>query len=173
MTWNELVTHIEKTCARNNDATWGYIRTLYERAAGAKAIMEIGVGPEAVSGTTFAAAMGEGGVLYSMDIEASRPTAEQVEFVSGLGVTWVISHGDTLDSNFQPNKLLDLLYIDGDHDDKHVEHEFKTWGPCVKPGGFVIFDDYQTGWAPPLGLDATFVEYDAAHTNGHFIYRKP
>jgi predicted O-methyltransferase YrrM len=174
MNWNELVAHIEATCAQNNDATWAYMRTLYERAVGATAIMEIGVGPEAVSGTTFAAAMGEGGVLYSLDIEVSRPTAQQVEFVSTLGVTWVISHGDTLESNFQPNRLLDILYIDGNHDAEHIAHEFKTWGPCVKPGGFIIFDDCKTGDAPPIGLiNAVHFEYDAAHQNGHFIYRKP
>jgi predicted O-methyltransferase YrrM len=174
MTWEELVSHIETTCERVNDATMAYAWTLYQHATGAKAIMEIGIGPEAVSGTTFAAAMGEGGTLYSLDIEASRPTAEQVEFVSSLGVTWVISHGDTLESNFQPNRLLDVLYIDGNHGAEHIAHEFKTWGPCVVSGGFIIFDDYRTGDAPPIGLiNAVHHEYDTAHHNGHFIYRKP
>lgn len=35
-----------------------------------------------------------------------------------------------------------VLHLDGNHDEAAVEEDFRLWGPRVRPGGWVIFDDY-------------------------------
>jgi predicted O-methyltransferase YrrM len=172
MTWDELVAHVTETSAHVNDATFAYMDSLYRHAQGANAIMEIGIGPESVSGATFAAAMGKGGILYSLDIDEDRPTAAQVAFVQSLGVTWIIAHGDSKTSDFAPNKMLDLLYVDGNHENDYVENDHKKWGCLVKPGGHIIFDDCRETH-PPVNGNCKFFEYDPPHKNGHFIYLVP
>jgi len=37
---------------------------------------------------------------------------------------------------------VDLLFIDGDHTYYGVLTDFKLWAPLVKPGGYIVFDDY-------------------------------
>ena len=39
---------------------------------------------------------------------------------------------------------VDLVYVDGDHSQEGVESDIEVWGPHVKPGGLMVFDDYQT-----------------------------
>ncbi|MFO7997100.1 MAG: glycosyltransferase [Dehalococcoidia bacterium] len=36
----------------------------------------------------------------------------------------------------------DILIVDGDHSDAGVRHDFFNYGHLVKPGGYIIFDDY-------------------------------
>ncbi len=36
---------------------------------------------------------------------------------------------------------IDLLHIDGNHDTKYVARDYDSYGPLVKEGGFIIFDD--------------------------------
>jgi FkbM family methyltransferase len=38
----------------------------------------------------------------------------------------------------------DLLLIDGDHSGAGVRRDFELYGPMVRPGGLVLFDDYDT-----------------------------
>jgi SAM-dependent methyltransferase len=40
--------------------------------------------------------------------------------------------------------LVDLVYVDGDHSESGVKSDVRAWGPHVKPGGLMVFDDYQT-----------------------------
>jgi hypothetical protein len=35
-----------------------------------------------------------------------------------------------------------VLHLDGNHDETAVAEDFALWGPLVKPGGWIIFDDY-------------------------------
>ena len=37
---------------------------------------------------------------------------------------------------------VDILFIDGGHDFKTVVADWKNYEPFVKPGGFIVFDDY-------------------------------
>jgi predicted O-methyltransferase YrrM len=37
---------------------------------------------------------------------------------------------------------IDLLFIDGDHHAESVARDFDLYAPKVRPGGFVVFDDY-------------------------------
>lgn len=37
---------------------------------------------------------------------------------------------------------IDVLFIDGDHSSIGVVSDFEVYSPMVKPGGYIIFDDY-------------------------------
>ncbi|WP_374573310.1 class I SAM-dependent methyltransferase [Phenylobacterium sp.] len=39
-----------------------------------------------------------------------------------------------------------LLYIDGNHEYGHVLADTEAWAPMVKPGGWIVFDDYVWHW---------------------------
>lgn len=49
---------------------------------------------------------------------------------------------------------IDILYIDGAHDSTSVMRDIALYGPHVKPGGAILFDDY--------GADSVRVSVDAA-----------
>lgn len=36
---------------------------------------------------------------------------------------------------------IELLFLDGCHDDEGVAADVRTWGPKMAPGGYVLFDD--------------------------------
>jgi predicted O-methyltransferase YrrM len=38
--------------------------------------------------------------------------------------------------------VIDLLFIDGDHQASSVIQDFEMYSPRVAPGGFIVFDDY-------------------------------
>lgn len=44
--------------------------------------------------------------------------------------------------NQASDRLYDLILIDGDHSTAGVAADFENYGPLVKPGGIIIFDDY-------------------------------
>jgi predicted O-methyltransferase YrrM len=37
---------------------------------------------------------------------------------------------------------IDLLFVDGDHQQESVLHDFELYSPLVGSGGFIVFDDY-------------------------------
>jgi len=39
-------------------------------------------------------------------------------------------------------KSVDILFIDGDHSHNGVLNDFKNFSDLVKPGGYIVFDDY-------------------------------
>ena len=63
-----------------------------------------------------------------------------------------------------------ILHIDGNHDFEHVEQDAETWIPHVKPGGWIILDDYEWDWGdgPRLVGDA-FLRDNAARIQTHFV----
>ena len=43
------------------------------------------------------------------------------------------------------NYPIDVLFIDGAHDDMNVERDTLTWMPRVKSGGVILYHDYNQG----------------------------
>ncbi len=41
---------------------------------------------------------------------------------------------------------ISLLHIDGNHGYDAVLADIQAWGPFVRPGGWVLFDDYEWDW---------------------------
>jgi predicted O-methyltransferase YrrM len=47
------------------------------------------------------------------------------------------------------NIPIDILFIDGDHTYKGVKMDFEMYQELVKPGGFIVFDDYHDEISSP------------------------
>jgi predicted O-methyltransferase YrrM len=56
-----------------------------------------------------------------------------------------------------------VLHLDGNHDEAAVAEDFALWGPLVRPGGWVIFDDYNWphGDGPRKVADRAIADYGA------------
>lgn len=175
----DLLDYFRATCKAFTPASEIYVRSLYDavKELDARTILEIGIGPEAVSGTTFAWAMAENasGTLVSIDLDAERPTRAQIHTIDEMGVRWFIHHGDSRSPHVAPPALVyDILYIDGDHGAAHVESDFTRFSPLVRKGGLIIFDDY-TGGAlhAQFGFEGEVKKYDESNGNSHFFYKVP
>ena len=56
--------------------------------------------------------------------------------------------------------LFDIMLIDGDHNYYTVKREMECVPELLKPGGFVVFDDYSNRWATEDEYFADFKEYE-------------
>ena len=63
-----------------------------------------------------------------------------------------------------------LLHIDGNHEYEHVLADVRDWVPHVKPGGWLVFDDYEWDWGdgPQRVVDA-FLRDEAARIRLSFV----
>lgn len=48
------------------------------------------------------------------------------------------------------DRQYDLVVLDGDHSTAGVAHDFETYGPMVRPGGLLLFDDYGSDHWPGI-----------------------
>jgi hypothetical protein len=46
---------------------------------------------------------------------------------------------------------LDVLYIDGGHEERHITNDIEQYSPLVKPGGFMVIDDCCNSFGMPWG----------------------
>lgn len=104
-------------------------------------IVEIGTG-EGGSALIFHTACGHKGVdIYSFD---AAPSDEAYEHLKNTSVRIVPkSSKEGADTWMQTvGKAIDFLFIDGNHAVLHVFEDFNSWVPFLKPGGKIIFHDY-------------------------------
>tara|TARA_R100001163_G_C5065338_1_gene203252 strand:- start:643 stop:1530 length:888 start_codon:yes stop_codon:yes gene_type:complete len=52
-------------------------------------------------------------------------------------------------NNLLKNKMIDLLFIDGDHSYEGVIQDFKLYHKLVNVNGYIVFDNYSSGWQWP------------------------
>lgn len=125
--WAECVGYLERHCNLGRltpyspiDYRYALVLWTFAECAAAQVILEIGVGPESVSGCTFVHALGrQGGHLISVDLDPALPQQQYKDLAAEKGVSWRVVHGDSLDASVQvpvPKHSVDLLYIDGNHD---------------------------------------------------------
>jgi predicted O-methyltransferase YrrM len=65
-------------------------------------------------------------------------------------VSWVREFSHTAVKNW--TEPIDLLFIDGDHDESAVRQDWADWSRFVVPGGLVLFHDarvFENGWTTP------------------------
>lgn len=60
-----------------------------------------------------------------------------------FGCRFKLHYGFSIDAigDFQPDTM-DSVFIDGDHTYEGCLSDIKLWGPIVKNGGIIVFDDY-------------------------------
>lgn len=61
------------------------------------------------------------------------------------------------------DKPIDILLIDAGHDEKNVKPDCEKWIPFVKPGGIVLFDDWDEN---PNSAHYNVSKYGELHTKG-------
>lgn len=163
-----------------------YVLVLWTFAscAAARTVLEVGIGPESVSGCTFIHAMGPGGHLISVDIEEKLPQEKYRALAAEKGVAWTVVHGDSLAETtqvpLQPGSV-DVLYIDGNHEAEYAVGDLAKYLPYLRAGGYLIIDDF-----PPtagLGEGRTGIEaqvgyflhlaHNAPAGNGRLVWQKP
>ena len=92
----------------------------------------------------------EGGVWesdYKKDIETIHnefKLAKDYELIVGLSeVPEVIKKAASL--------KLDVLYIDGGHDERHIKNDIENYAHLVKQGGYMVIDDCCNSFKMPFG----------------------
>lgn len=108
-----------------------YNQVLFKASQGRKYILELGSGPQGVSGNIFKyCASRMNGHVWSID---------KVDFgyKSDSNITYIL--GDTLEIPW--NKHVDLLYVDAGHDESRVYQELHKFSPWVWRGGLILMDD--------------------------------
>lgn len=106
-------------------------------------IVDIGTA-QGGSASIFYTAAGHRGVrIYSFDIS---PSAEAYERLRGTNVTIVAksSMEGALEWKKTVGQLVDLIFIDGSHALQNVFEDFNFWVPHLRPGGEVIFHDFDS-----------------------------
>lgn len=78
----------------------------------------------------------------SVDIE-DHGTIEAKPY--GHNLNFVLHDATYVDTSVRISEILggsiDLLFIDDGHYYEQIQCEFIRWGPCVRPGGWIVFHD--------------------------------
>jgi cephalosporin hydroxylase len=189
--WLACVAYLEAHCNPHWPApyplsTLQYCQVLWTlaEALGVRSVLEIGIGPHACSGMIFAHSMGTrgGGVLRSIDVDVARPDPTYRQVAVAQQVDWIVSHGDslTLMDTLPPGLQVDLLYIDGDHDYAHAYGDTVGYWPYLRPGGYLVIDDYPgcdgvieaRRALEDVGLHFLHLAHHPPHKNGRLLLQK-
>ncbi len=191
MNWPTCLAYLEAQCNPSTEpfpassARYAHVLWLLADCLAARSILEIGVGPTAVSGSTFIHNMGTrgGGHLFSVDIDPTRPRAQDQQWALEHGVVWTVLHGDslTLAGALPPKLQVDLLYIDGDHDYAHAYGDTVAYLPFLREGGYLVIDDYPTFSGVSTareqfmreGFQFVHLAHEPPHGNGRLVWQKP
>jgi predicted O-methyltransferase YrrM len=128
-------------------------------AMGRKSLVEIGVA-EGVSALALREGMAEDGALHLIDpfhlsrnstLNFLKRTARRAVESHRFGkVVWIEKFSQ--DAVLTWKDPIDLLLIDGDHEETAVERDWNDWSRFVIPGGVAIFHDarlFEGGWTTP------------------------
>jgi len=152
--------------ARSIAGIWGYLltgecealdeyaRLACERNNGKPVIVNIGAGA-GTSGLVFREACLDA-ELYTVDFCESGPLGslegERNAFRdTGLAhPTQILGKSADIGKSWNPDKKIDLLFIDDGHHRPDVIADIEAWWPHVKIGGIVIFHDYNAAPWPDV-----------------------
>ncbi len=190
--WFDCLAYLEEFCNPYpgvpyplSTVAYGQILWTLTEAIGARAVLEIGIGPESMSGMIFAHSMATrgGGMIYSIDIETDRPKEIYKQKAAELLVDWRQSYGDslTLVDTLPSNLQVDLLYVDGDHDLTHAYGDTVGYFKYLRPGGYLVIDDYPgcdgvveaRQKLKAEGWDFLHLSHHPPHSNGRLLLQKP
>ena len=99
---------------------------------------------------------------WTVDIEPCPHLEAEMEKRELDEERWEQIHGDSIDVAATWDESLDLIYIDGDHSKEGTEADIEAWGPHLKFGGLLVFDDYeQSMWSTTEAVDETMFAPDS------------
>jgi SAM-dependent methyltransferase len=68
------------------------------------------------------------------------------------------------------SRRIGLLHIDGNHEYEHVLADANDWIPHVKPGGWIVFDDYEWDWGDgPQRVADAWIADNTPRVRTHFV----
>lgn len=126
-------------------------------ALGARTVLETGAFEGATSEFILGALEALGGGTFVMcEIDAARADALRQRFSSPLApVEPVIWSGDVLAYLRTTTTMFDVMWLDDDHNERHVRQEIEAMLPRLNPGGLLLLHDV-VGQIPgnqhPLGF---------------------
>lgn len=107
------------------------------------------------NGTIVEIGTAQGGSAYIFSIATQKrdvkiisidkyPSQEAKQNLKGMNVTLVTEDSVEYAKTWrkEKNDLIDLLFIDGGHTLLDVYNDYSYWSPLVRPGGMIIFHDY-------------------------------
>ena len=128
-------------------------------ADGRSTLVEIGVA-EGVSARALRENMAVDGRLYLIDpfhlsrvplLNFMRRVARRAVGACSRGkVIWLEAFSHDIAISWR--EPIDLLFIDGDHAEPAVEHDWREWSPFVRTGGVALLHDaclFPGGWTTP------------------------
>lgn len=133
-------------------------RVLYDYASRVRAGVIVEVGSFMGRSTKIMALASPTSVIYSIDpLETVHPSSglSDPEYVNKRlheemeNFNWIHFRKKSQDVVVKWKQPIDLLHIDGDHREKPLREDVKSWLPHVKRGGVVIFHDYAVSSPEP------------------------
>jgi SAM-dependent methyltransferase len=112
-------------------------------------IFEVNVAPFAQGRLNYIHALStDGAKVYAASREVETPTFGRTTYEGAIG----------------------LLHIDGNHEYEHVLADAADWVPHVKPGGWLVFDDYDWDWGDgPRRVVDDFLKTEAGRIRLSFV----
>jgi MMP 1-O-methyltransferase len=91
---------------------------------------------------------GAGVPIFAVDPHADYRHGEFKENIERAGIADLVTpvKGFSRDVVEEFDRPIELLFVDGSHEEEDVRHDFETWVPKVVEGGTVAFHD--TTWHP-------------------------
>ncbi|TKS58789.1 MAG: hypothetical protein EWM73_03403 [Nitrospira sp.] len=189
--WAACQDYLATTCWCHEDVPqpdvnrrYALVLWTFAECLAAQTILEIGIGPTAASGCTFLHHLAQRphGHLLSVDIDPTLPLPVYRALAVQCGVAWTVIHGDSLEVAVPLSPgAVDLLYIDGNHDAVHAEGDLLKFLPYLRPGGYLLIDDFPPQKGLGLGrpaIDAMIpghlhLAHAVPHGNGRLVWQRP
>lgn len=106
-------------------------------------IVEIGTAQGGSALFLHATAADRGVKIYSFDIAPSAEAYENLKHTS-VAIVATPSMEGAYAWHATVQRPIDLLFIDGSHALQHVFEDFNAWCPLLRPGGEIVFHDYDS-----------------------------
>ncbi len=104
-------------------------------------IFEVGVANAKTTAVLLCSVKETGALYYGVDnFSLTKNEKEIREKLDKLKIPYIVFTNDSRTLGF--DKEIDLLLIDGGHDEANVSKDCEQYLPLVKDGGIAIFDDY-------------------------------
>ena len=133
-------------------------------------IVELGT---CTGGSTSHFAAGTTGKVISVDIESRPDTIERLKSFGNIELIVGNTRDPSLAWQISKRGPIDILFIDTDHNAEQVIIELSLYGPLVRPGGIILFDDIRINdgmsqWWDSLNEDK--LELPEMHHTGFGVF---
>lgn len=85
--------------------------------------------------------------LHIFELDTSRIVRSNLAEGMANGIISIYEGDSAANMSVMPDAYFDWIYIDGDHSYEGVKRDIEASAAKVKPGGFLVFNDYTT-WSP-------------------------